>query len=393
MTGFERVGDKLILNFEKAGKVVVKAVGDELKIFTTDITEGTQATLNVAGHEARFTVAAAGKEARATIDIAAKDIIRVIQEGERAAKDTMDHAGERIVEVVDTTVNTIPVSFANGLKKAFWRESEFERLQRGIQSEVNSNIFKNKRGILGNLLKFVKGQSQDNLSPLEKADLYVELIKYAGTPSLVDHSKWLFFIIAYSAFKDGKLNENKSYLGLYSFTTSYFNTAILSKIPDEEIRIAFLQNDISELLPEAFRYFDHQKEAFPPETLYLVFGNLYEKVGDISKTEYMYPFFGERFRYFETAFKIAKDIAQVGRGKESVRLFFALSETAYANGALDKLERCIKQIDSFDPSKTTLSEQERQDLSTYEFKIQLKHEEEKKRKEEEEAKRPKPYFD
>ena len=106
------------------------------------------------------------------------------------------------------------------------------------------------------------------------------------------------------------------------------------------------------------------------EKLLAELANLYESEKNLPQAERIYRIAYEKFRHFESSFKLASIIAQT-KCAEGIHLFCELSTTAYSNKQFDKVALCIEQIKKFDPSSTTLTQPEQQYLLTQSYVTEL----------------------
>lgn len=80
----EGLEHKFMADFGEKGQLLIETAGDEIRMSSENIMKGAQATLNVAGYEARATIQAAGREARVNIDYVTEKVNLTLKEGHKA---------------------------------------------------------------------------------------------------------------------------------------------------------------------------------------------------------------------------------------------------------------------------------------------------------------------
>jgi len=127
--------DKFMVDLGKTGKMFIQETGNELRITADGIAKNTQATLRVAGYEARFTIAAAGQEARAVVEYIGEEVRLTIQEAKDATREIIGHTskeadrlmvnfGKEAQLVIEKAGDTFTTSTNKAMDKFFSKSNE-----------------------------------------------------------------------------------------------------------------------------------------------------------------------------------------------------------------------------------------------------------------------------
>ncbi|NGX43421.1 MAG: hypothetical protein K940chlam7_01718 [Chlamydiae bacterium] len=120
----------------------------------------------------------------------------------------------------------------------------------------------------------------------------------------------------------------------------------------------------TDLLEKQRELYTHLRNDRALRGVILKLGAIYEKEGNIAKAVEVYQVAYEKFRDDENSFKLAENLAKMGKRKESVKIYYQLSSSAYTQNSLSKVSLYIQKIQQLDPMYTLLNDQERFILTT-----------------------------